>query len=174
MPLPTKFDGNEFFIIVIGLILSLIIVRMLPKRFTYTTSIVIFLYNISIAIAVDHVLAGPPFDLYDVMDSKKFELMDLVLYFFVYGFYTYVIIYIYDKWFYHKHLFQKFIYLVLVSLISIFFEDIAGHLEVYKFKGWKHRYSFPIYFVVFFINFYLVEFLKNKERNNLMTKKAVK
>lgn len=173
MPLPAKFDVNEIFIIITGIILTLIFVKILPKRFTYTTSIILFLHKISIAIAVDNVFAGPPLDLYDVMDTKEFELMDLVLYFFVYGPFTYIIIYIYDKWFYHKHLFQKFIFLVLVSLINIFFEFIAGYLDVYQFKGWKHYYSFPIYLIVYFTNFYLLEFLKKKERN-LIPKMEVK
>jgi hypothetical protein len=163
MPLPTKFDTNEIFIIVIGVLLSLIVVKILPNRLSYTTSIIMFLHKISIAIAVDHILAGPPLDLYDVLDTGKFEFFDLILYLFIYGPFTYIIIYIYDKWFYHKSNFKKFIFLVFVILINVGFEFIATKLDIYIYKGWKLYYSIPIYLIVYLTNFYLLKFLKDKE-----------
>jgi hypothetical protein len=161
MPLPTKFDINEIFIIVIGIILSLIFVKILPNRLTYTTSIILFLHKISIAIAVDHILAGPPLDLYDVLDSKKFEFFDLILYLFLYGPFTYIIIYVYDKWFFHKSFFKKFIYLVIITLINLGCEFVANKLNIYVYKGWKLYYSIPVYLIVYITNFYLLHFLKD-------------
>jgi hypothetical protein len=165
MPLPIKFDTNEIFIIVIGIILTLIAVKLLPNRFTYTTSIILYLHKIAVAIVVDHLLAGPPLDLYDVMDTSKFEFFDLIIYFFVYGPFTYIIIYIYDKWFYHKSLLKKFIYLLLITLINIGSEFIGTKLNIYMYKGWKLYYSIPVYLIVYSTNFYLLKYLKDYESN---------
>jgi hypothetical protein len=170
MPLPIKFDINEIFIIVNGIILTLIVVKLLPNRLTYTTSIILILHKISIAIVADHLLAGPPLDLYDVMDTKKFEFFDLIIYFFVYGPFTYIIIYIYDKWFYHKSNFKKIIYLLLITLINIGCEWIGTKLNIYIYKGWTLYYSIPIYLIVYITNFYLLKYLKDHENKQGYTK----
>ncbi|MEH7308743.1 hypothetical protein [Neobacillus drentensis] len=163
MPLSTKFDVNEIFIIILAIILSLIVVKLFPKRFTYTTSIVLYLFNISTGIAVDHILAGPPLDLYDVFDMKKFELFDLILYLFVYGPVTYIIIFIYDKWFIHKSNLKKFIFLIFISLLNMGMEFIAAKLNVYTYSGWHLYYSFPVYFMTYFISIFFLHLLKNRE-----------
>ncbi|MDR6123597.1 putative neutral ceramidase superfamily lipid hydrolase [Bacillus sp. SLBN-46] len=163
MPLPIRFDENEIFIIIIGILYSFIFVRLLPKRFTYSTSIILFLFNISIGITVDHILASPPHDFYDVMDSKKFELFDLILYLVIYGPATYTFIYIYDKWFYHKSNIKKFLYLFFISLINTVFEYIAVILNIYEYHGWKVYYSIPVYILVYYTNTYLLRLLKENE-----------
>lgn len=161
MPLPNKFDLNEIFILILCVLYTIIFVKLLPKRFTYSTSIILYLFNISIGLTVDHFLAGPPLDLYDVMDSKDFELFDLFLYLFIYGPATYTFIYIYDKWFYHKSNKSKFLFLLFISLLNTAFEYVAYILNVYEYKGWKVYYSIPVYFLVYYTNIYLLKLLKN-------------
>ena len=163
MPLPKKFDENEIFIIIVSIIFTLILVYLFPKRLSYPINIIIILFNISIGITTDHILAGPPLDLYDVMDSKKFELFDLILYIFVYGPFTYIAIYIYDKWLYHKSTIKKFFYLVFLSLLNTGFEVIAVYLKIYIYHGWKPYYSFSVYLLIYYINFHLIKLLKNTE-----------
>lgn len=171
MPLPKKFDENEIFILILCVLYTFIFVKLLPKRFSYSTSIILFLFNISIGITVDHFLAGPPLDLYDVMDSKEFELLDLFLYLFIYGPATYTFIFIYDKWFYHKSVIKKLIFLLFISLLNTVFEYLAFILDVYKYNGWKVYYSIPVYFLVYCTNIYLLRLLKNYERTTTKYKK---
>jgi hypothetical protein len=166
MPLPTKWDENEIFIIILSVLLTIIAIKMLPKRLPYTTSILIFLFNISMGIAVDHILAGPPLDLYDVLDSEKFELFDLILYFFVYGPYLYIVMFCYDKWFSEKSKRMKFIFLFFIALLNVGLEFIAAKLDVYMYKGWNLFDSFLVYLLAYLLNILLFHLLKknSKER----------
>jgi hypothetical protein len=164
MPLPTKWDENEIFIIILSVLLSIIAIKMLPKRLPYTTSILIFLFNISMGIAVDHVLAGPPLDLYDVLDTRKFELFDLILYFFVYGPYLYIVMFCYDKWFSKKSKRMKFIFLFFIALLNVGLEFIAAKLDVFLYKGWNLFYSFLVYFLAYFLNICLFHLLKKHSK----------
>ena len=163
MPLPNNFDENEILILIISVLYSYIFVKLLPKRFTYSTSIILFLFNISIGITVDHFLAGPPLDFYDVMDSKEFELFDLILYIFIYGPATYTFIYIYDKWVNPKSYLKKALYLLFISLLNTVFEYVAVLLNVYVYNGWKVYYSIPVYLLVYYTNIYLLKSLKKTE-----------
>ncbi|WP_413299992.1 hypothetical protein AA0X95_17335 [Bacillus sp. 1P10SD] len=172
MPLPNKFDENEIFILILCVLYSFVFVKLLPKRFTYSTSIILFLFNISIGITVDHFLAGPPLDLYDVMDSKEFELFDLFLYIFIYGPATYTFIYIYDKWFYHKSNIKKFLYVLFIALLNTVFEYIAFILNIYEYNGWKVYFSIPVYILVYFTNVYLLRLLKNNENKQTCLKSS--
>ncbi|WML56127.1 hypothetical protein [Neobacillus sp. PS2-9] len=163
MPLPNKFDENEIFILILCVLYSFVFVTLLHKRFTYSTSIILFLFNISIGITVDHFLAGPPLDLYDVMDTKEFELFDLFLYIFIYGPATYTFIYIYDKWGYLNSNSKKYLYLLFIAILNTVFEYVAVLFNVYEYNGWKVYYSIPVYLLVYCTNIYLLKLLKNTE-----------
>lgn len=164
MPIPSKFDENEIYLLILGVPLMIVFVNLLPKRFHYSTSTVIFLLNISLGIAVDHILAGPPLDFYDVLDTEKFELFDLVLYLFVYGPFTYIVVYIYYKWFFHKSNLKKLLFLITLTILSLGLEIISAKLHVYVYKGWHVYYSIPFYFSSYLLNFCLLHLLKISER----------
>ncbi|WML50014.1 hypothetical protein RCG23_09270 [Neobacillus sp. PS3-34] len=159
MPLPTRFDQNEIFLLIIAALLMLV-TYIIPKRFPYSISCLIVLFNISIGIAMDHLLAGPPMDFYDVLDTKKFELFDLFLYVFVYGPSTYIFVYVYDLWFFHRPYRVKVIYLILLALINVVLEYVSGLLHVFTYKGWEIYYSFIVYILMYTSNFMLLSKLK--------------
>lgn len=69
--------------------------------------ILIVLFSATIARIADHVLAGPPLDLYDLMDSGKFEMFDIFSYL-LYGPFAYIYLYIYEK-FKIKHIYTFYL-----------------------------------------------------------------
>lgn len=76
--MPDHFDENEWFIIIV-ILLSTILFK-LPKRFPSEITILILLLSVAIPKIIDHTIATPwPYDLYDLNDSNAFEWFDLIL-----------------------------------------------------------------------------------------------
>lgn len=144
LPLPIKFDENEWFIIG-NLLFGFGAVYFLPKRFATTISILIMLFSMSIAKIVDHAIAGKPLDLYDIGDTKKYEFFDVIGYM-MYLPYAYMSVYLYDK--FSPKGFYLTIYITLMSLSGIIFEWIAVKLHVFTYVKWTLFYSFPVYLTV--------------------------
>jgi hypothetical protein len=164
---PERFDINDWFIL-ISLVVSLTIVFMLPKRFSPVSITVFAVCSVFISQTVDSLVAVKPFDLYDVNDSPKYEVMDVVIYYFNYPIYAYLFFYLYDKW--KLKGIYRILYLIGFSLLSVFFEWLADHFHVFTYKGWKLWYSPFVYlgtYILYILNFHLAEILlKNDEKMN--------
>ncbi|MGG3562393.1 hypothetical protein ABES03_12375 [Neobacillus rhizosphaerae] len=146
LPLPQKFDQNEWFIL-FTIIVLVCLLNKLPRRFPTSITILLLMFTISVARGVDHVIAGPHVDLYDIMDSGDFELFDLLCYV-PYAPFGYVFIYLYDK-FQLKGI-SLILYIVIFSVGSIGFEWMTGsnYISYLKYSSWKPIYSLPIYLVI--------------------------
>ena len=146
LPLPEKFDANEWFIL-FHILALVILLYKLPKRFPTSITILLLMFTVTVARVVDHVIAGPHVDLYDIMDSGDFELFDLLCYV-PYAPFGYVFIYIYDK-FQLKGI-SLILYIVLSSIGSIGFEWLTGtsYISYLKYSSWKPIYSLPIYLLI--------------------------
>ncbi|MFC4802031.1 hypothetical protein ACFPA1_22185 [Neobacillus sp. GCM10023253] len=144
MSLPLKFDGNEWFIIT-GLLVSLTIIFLLPKKFPYTITILFMAFSMVIPIILDTMISTKPFDFYKINDSPKFEIFDLLLWFF-YAPFGYFFIYIFERW--NLHGFSLFIYIIVSSMISIGFEYLTIKAHLFTYNGWLLSYSFPVYLIV--------------------------
>lgn len=162
LPLPLNFDENEWFII-LNLLLGVIVVYILPKRFATVITILIMLFSMSIAKIIDHAIAGEPLDLYDIGDQKKYELWDVIGYF-MYLPYAYLSIYLYDK-LNPKGIFLS-VYIILMSLSGIIFEWIAIKFHVFKYEKWTLFYSFSVYLAVSIVHILFFNFLKKYLKNN--------
>lgn len=79
MPLPVQFDQNEWFVI-IALIISYSIIIYLPKKIPFSIFVLISVYALVIARMYDHTIESPTVDYYDIMDTTKYDLFDLLLY----------------------------------------------------------------------------------------------
>lgn len=162
LKLPVHFDQNEWFIIVVILV-SLIMYKVLPKRFPKAITAIIVLYSIAMPKILDHTIAVKPYNLYDLTDSSKYELFDLIMYA-IYPPFGYLFIYIYD---YFKFKGIRFaMYIFFWSIASIGMEFIANQLHVFNYHGWKLIYSLPIYTVIMIINVFLFNFTINYYRAN--------
>jgi hypothetical protein len=141
MPLPVQFDQNEWFVI-IALIISYSIIIYLPKKIPFSIFVLISVYALVIARMYDHMIASPTVDYYDIMDTTKYDLFDLLLYL-LYPPFGYLFIYFYERWGIKGYL--TLLYILIWSLLGMGFEYLASYFQVFQYKGWKIFYSFTVY-----------------------------
>ena len=143
-PLPKVFYANEWFVIV-TFILSSCAVLLVRREFPTSILILIYMYSIIMARTADNLLAGSELDLYDIMDTDKYELFDVFTYI-LYGPFGVFFIYFYRRW-HVKGLFTL-LYILTWSLIAIGYEQISVYFNIFTFKEWNQFYSFLVYLFV--------------------------
>lgn len=151
--LPEKFDENEWTIL-IALIANLLIFLFLPKKLPKEITPLIVLLSISFPKIMDHSMAVKPYNLYDITDTNRYELFDLLLYG-VYPAFGYLFIYFID----HVKRFMLVLYMIGWSLFGTLFEWIFVKLHVFTYTGWKIVYSLPVYIIVLSLTFLFYSFL---------------
>jgi hypothetical protein len=144
MPLPQKFDANEWFLI-IWLIISYVVALSLPKRFPSSLTLLYMLYGPIAARISDHVLSSPKYDLYTLMDTEKYELFDAITYF-LYAPFSYIFIYLFDRWGIRGY--WILLYILISTSLGTMFEWLNEYFHVFTYKGWKLMYSFTVYLIV--------------------------
>lgn len=157
MSWPKHFDSNEWFVIGTSLFMILIFL-LLPRRFSICQILVLFVFNFFTATSGDTVFAGPPYNLYDVMDRPKFGVMDLVLYFFDYPIVAYVSVYFFDKW--HVKGIRLFLYLLVWAILTVILERISAFFHVFTYRGWNLFDSLLVYFIAYALNVVIFLFTK--------------
>jgi hypothetical protein len=156
MPLPEKFDQNEWFVL-ITLFLSFLVIILLPKKMPVRLAILMMIFSLTVARLADHLLATPRHDLYNIMDSGKFDAFDLVLYL-VYAPFGYIFVYVYE-WLKVKG-YWILIYILLWSIFGAFFEWVSVQFKVFVYNGWELKYSFTFYVASQAITLLLYIYLK--------------
>lgn len=154
---PIRFDLNEWFII-FATIITLVPTLLLPRRFSPAMTLFILTYNLYISHTADYLLGFPPYDLYDVNDSPKYEIFDFVLYSITYPPVTYLFLYLYDRWKWSG--FRLIIYIMGCSILTTGMEWLADLAHVYAYKGWRLSYSFLVYIGVYTVNILLFRLAK--------------
>ena len=144
MPLPEKFDVNEWFLIGC-VIISYLVVTFLPKRFPRSITVLFLLIGTTIARLSDHLLASPKLDLYNIMDTPNYDFFDLITYF-LYAPFSYLFVYFYDKWKIKGY--WILVYLLLCTSGGTLFEWVNKEFGVFTYKGWRLSYSFSVYMAV--------------------------
>ncbi|OZM58157.1 hypothetical protein CIB95_00845 [Lottiidibacillus patelloidae] len=144
LPLPQQFDQNEWFII-ISIILSYTFIYFLPHRFPTSISILVMFFSVFVARVVDELLAGPKVDFYDVIDSGKYELFDIISYM-MYAPFAYLLVYFFDK--FQLRGLLLFFYIVAFSLFGWGFEWISEHFHLFTYNEWKFSYSLAVYLII--------------------------
>lgn len=155
LPMPEKFDVNEWFLI--GILLGGIFLRFLPKRFPTSMTILIMIFSSFYARTFDNILAAPFLDLYDIMDSDKYEFFGVFTYF-MYAPFAYIFIYFYDKFNIKGR--NIALYIFGSSLFGIGFEWIATQSNIFTYKDWKLAYSFTVYLLVQYTTILFFHYLK--------------
>jgi hypothetical protein len=146
LPFPKKFDQNEWFILLSLAVLVLLLI-FLPKRFPTSITILLLAFSMAIARVIDHLLAGPSINFYDVLDSGKYELFDILCYV-PYAPFAYIFVYLYDYW-KIKGIYTS-LYVLIVSLMGIGFEWLTTTplIDFFKYHHWNVIYSLPIYLAI--------------------------
>jgi hypothetical protein len=169
MPLPIRFDINEFFLIAMTAI-GFFIVFKLPNKLPVSIGILNGLWCTTIARISDHMLAsaelGAHLDFYDVIDSGKFEFFDMLPYV-IYYLYGYIMIYIYKS----LNIKRAFIplFVLITSLLSILFEYLMVIFKVYNYRNWTLLYSLNVYLFVYpltLLFYHYIDYLYKKMKNS--------
>ncbi|MEQ2529280.1 hypothetical protein EKG37_07460 [Robertmurraya yapensis] len=139
------FNGNEWFVI-ISIVVGLLAVLVIPKRFTKKTSTIYLLTGVFFGFFFDHTLSVIPVSYYDLNDTSLFELTDFLSHV-MYSSYSYFFFYLYD---YLKVKARNSpLYILIWTFISVGIEKISAILGVYHYKhGYTIFYSFVIYLIV--------------------------
>ncbi|MMZ60844.1 hypothetical protein D3C76_201700 [compost metagenome] len=141
----SNFNSNEWFII-ISLIVGILVVLMLPQRYTKKTTGIYLICGIFFGFIFDHTLSVFPVSYYVINDSNKFELMDFLSHV-MYGAYSYLFFYLYDYFKIKPRL--SVVYVLVWALISFGFEGISVAVGVFHYEnGYTIYYSFVIYLMV--------------------------
>jgi hypothetical protein len=165
--MPIQFDENEWYII-LNIVFGYLWVIFAPKRYPRSISILAVLFCVSIAIILDHSIATPPLDLYDINDRKSYELFDAITYF-MYTPFALLSVYLYDK--YNPKGLYYTAYVVGWSLLAVFFEWLAVKCHVFTYNKWTLLYSFAVYIVatplqLAFFRYTLKYFNDNRQKFN--------
>lgn len=155
LPLPKRFDANEWYVILNSLF-GYAWIFFVPIRYPRSVSWLIVLLTVSSAIVMDHAIAGPPLNWYDTNDQPAYELIDVFTYF-MYAPYALLCVYLYDKLDPKRLWFTA--YIVGWSLFCVGFEWLAVQCHVFTFYKWKFMYSFSVYLVMTTILINMFRFL---------------
>ena len=161
--LPEHFDANEWFLL-ISLCTIVTVAVVLPRRFPTIVTIVFLAMGLGISMYVDFLLAPPPLDLYDINDTKYYELFEIPFYY-LYAPFAYVFVYFYDKW--KVRGLWTVLYVAVWSTASTLFERFADYCHVFKYKGWNLGYSFVFYLAVqslYLLLYYMVKSSYNRTK----------
>ncbi|KGX91807.1 CBO0543 family protein [Pontibacillus marinus] len=156
----TAFDWNEWFVIITLVSLSFFIFRI-PKIFPPIEAIGYYLFGITIVYFFDHTTSVRPWDLYDVNDSSKYQLMDFI-YYVMNGPFSYMFIYLYSKLNIKGH--YNILYIFIWSSFSVLAEWIGVKIGLFHYdKGYNMYWSLPIYMlvqIILIIYYHLVQISK--------------
>ncbi|WP_409305091.1 hypothetical protein [Peribacillus sp. SCS-155] len=152
---PKSFDINESVIILL-LTMNVLIFMLVPKRLPKAVTSLIVLLSMSFPKVMDHTIAVKPFNYYDLGDSARYEIFDLLSYG-VFPAFGYMFIYFIDL-LDLKH-FKLTLYFIAWSLFAVAVEYIAVKAKIFEYNRWKLIYSLPVYIVVLFITYLFYEFL---------------
>ncbi|OOE12552.1 hypothetical protein [Fictibacillus arsenicus] len=159
LPLPEKFDANEIFII-FSTIITLFLVYKSPKHLSAVTLIIIWTFNVFLALLADITIGIKPYNFYSTIDHTKHELFDVLLHFITYPTLPYFVVNFYQ----HKkpNGIKLLSYIIFWAGIAISIEWISLKFHVFTYTGWKLYLSFFVYIVVFAANIWLSNFIEKR------------
>lgn len=144
LPLPKNFDENEWFFI-ISLLIFIGVYFLLQKKFNASITILLFIFGAVVARIADKLLASPKTNYYDVVDTGKYELFDLISYP-LYSFSSYFFIYIYSHFQFKRS--GLILYIIFSSIGGIAYEYLGSYFKYFKYDEWNVFYSFSVYLIV--------------------------
>ncbi|MFD2212180.1 hypothetical protein [Metabacillus endolithicus] len=161
---PEQFDKNEWAII-FGVLFNILIFTVLPKRIPKEITPLIVLLSISFPKVMDHTMGVKPFNYYNLTDTYKYEIFDVVLYA-VYPAFGYLFVYLIH--YLDLKGFKRVLYFLSWTAFAFILELFLVKLNVYVYNGWKIIYSLPVYSIVLSLTYLFYIFLiayRNKELN---------
>ncbi|CAG7617817.1 hypothetical protein ACFQI7_02465 [Paenibacillus allorhizosphaerae] len=168
---PERFDVNEWFVLS-AVALVFIVSFLLPKRLSAIEITVIAVFSLYLSQTVDSLIAVTPFDFYDVSDSAKYEIMDIVIYYLLYPPVAYIFLHFYDRL--QLNTIRLILYVIGWSLLTAFLEWLSVLCHVFTYKGWHIVYSPFVYIGVYTLNILVLRITRHWERGGGEWKQARK
>ncbi|RTR25958.1 hypothetical protein EKG37_22255 [Robertmurraya yapensis] len=159
LPLPEKFDENEIFII-FSTVFALVLMFIVPRRLSAVTIVIIWTFNVFLALLADITISIKPYNFYFTIDHDTHELFDVLLHFATYPTVPYFLVNLYQ---YKKPRGLKLLsYIIFFAGVAIVLEYTAVQFHVFTYTGWKLYLSFITYLILFAVNIELVNFIGKK------------
>lgn len=109
---------------------------------------------------MDFTIAGAPYDMYDIGDIPKYELMDLVLYLVLYPMAAYLVLWLYDKYAYKGWKLMTFLFAVTAATVLLEYVSLKFNVFRYNENGWRLSYSWVVYYLVWSMNIGIYHLIK--------------
>lgn len=155
---PIRFDANEWFVIVVSVLVWLG-VWVIRRRLSPVTLLIIWSFNCMLAFTADFTIGVPPVDMYDFNDRPQYEWIDVVLYMFTYPPAAFFFVTGYELW--RLDGWRLTLYILFFAAVTTVLEAIAAFwFHVFNYHYWKLIYSFPTYIVIYGLNLAVYRFLQ--------------
>lgn len=138
---PVQWDANEWFILA-TIVMGWIFVYKHRRLFPLPLLVLLLFASLMLALTLDLIFGAPPLDLYDINDTKYVEWFDMLLYA-DYPPFGFLFLYVYTRLRLRGG--AALVYIIAFSSVSMGVELLADYAGVFKNKGWKYAYSFPVY-----------------------------
>ncbi|UGB28742.1 hypothetical protein [Metabacillus sp. B2-18] len=156
-----SFGKNEIFLLIFNL-LAILVVLLLPKKFTKTATLLSLFWGLTLGMMFDFSIGGGLFDYYRVSDSNRYEVFD-VIYYLLYAPFGYLFFYFYEGLKINKR--TVIIYILGWAILGIIFQWMFMKTEIITFqKGYQLSYSFPVFLVTQTISAIYYEKLRVNEK----------
>jgi hypothetical protein len=103
----------------------------------------VWLYTVTYISTLDYALAATPFNVYYCGDNDTYEPIAIVAYTLMYTPFSFIFLYLYDKWDIHGS--KLALYLAGWACFAIGFEWLNLQIGFLVYKQWKLVYSIPSY-----------------------------
>lgn len=151
------FDWNEWFMIITSFI-AFSVALMIRRHFQSLTFLILWIYSIAFVETIDYALAGSSFKVYYCADNITYEPVAALIHIFLYPSFSFIFLYLYDKWNIQK---GKIIFYILGwTVFSILFEWLNVINGVFTYTGWKLIYSIPTYPIASLLLIKVYHFIK--------------
>lgn len=164
MRLPEEFDSNEWFVI-ISLIIATLMILLLPKKLPLSISILMILFGSTVGRLTDRFLAAPNWDLYDIMDTGKYDLFDFLTYV-LFGLFAYLFAYLFENM--NIRRLNLLFFVLICAILGTIFEYVSLYFHVFEYKSWEINYSFNVYLVVQALTLFFYSHIKNVHKKHTL------
>jgi hypothetical protein len=136
------YDWNEWFSLLSTIVVFLLYFPI-RKYFHPLSTTIIWISCIAFVESIDYFLAGSPFKTYYFGDNDTYEPSTVLIHFVQYSCSSLIFLCFYDKW--KLHSFKLMAYILIWTVISVFYEWLLLLNKVLTYTGWHLFYSIPTY-----------------------------
>jgi hypothetical protein len=153
------FDKNEIYILVM-IVIAYTAFFLIPKRLPRNITLLFLVWGFASATLFDFTIGAGKHDFYQVNDSNRYELFDLLTYI-LFATFGYFFVYFYELFEINK---KRFIpYVLCWTLVALMMEKVSIWMGVTHYQhGYKLQFSLAIFLLVQTTTGLYYQFIKKK------------